>query len=124
MGAKSPKITPAQRELEALQLRTLMEQEREQNVQGAETALLQRRMMLGQLGYNQFLRPGFNTVLPVAGAATGVPPAQALGTTVTPDLVDPAIAANERRAKLAESASGFGSTFLAATRTLSEKRRI
>lgn len=119
MGAKAPKITPAQRELEALQLRTLREQEREQNTEAQRVAMLQRRLMLGTMGYNQFLMPGVNRP-----AAAAVPAAQAAGTTLAPDLADPAIAALDKRTRLTEMASGYGTQFAAATTALALRRRI
>lgn len=130
MGAKSPRITPAQRELEALQLRTLAEQEREQNLEGARTALTQRRLMLGQLGYNQFLNPqsqNFYRATDPADLVTqrqNLPAAQAAGTLMAPDLADPATAALERRERMMSRATGFGSTFMEATQALALRRRV
>jgi hypothetical protein len=121
LAAKAPKITPAQRELEALQLQALLEQQRNDNTQNAAIALNQRRMLLGQLGYNQFLTPGLNTVLP---PAANLPAAQAAGAPLSPDLADPAIAALQRRQQLTENARGFGVNFAAATQALALRRRI
>jgi hypothetical protein len=115
MGGKAPKITPAQRELEQLQIRTLREQEREKNYESARIAATQRRLLLGEMGYSQLLygQPDPN-----------LPTAQAAGTTMAPDLVDPATAAMQKRERLLAQATGFGANFAAATVALRRNQRI
>ena len=96
MGAKAPKITPAQRELEALQLRTLQEQARERNEDGFNQFTLRRRMLLGTLGMNLFAEPG-----------AALPTAQREGGILSPSLTDPATVAAERATRLSNIAGAF-----------------
>ena len=97
MGAKGPKITQAQRELERAQIRALAEQERERNLETHRVEDFNRRLMLGEVGQNILLRPRMS-----------VPTAQAAGTTISPSLADPAIAALEKQTAFVRMAEGFG----------------
>ena len=109
-----------------MQLRTLAEQEREQNLEGFRLADTQRRLMLGQIGFNQFMNPNALSVWRPGdpAPARNLPPAQTAGGTLAPDLVDPAVAALQRREAMLARASGFGSTFVAATQSLAMRRRV
>ena len=98
MAAKGPKITQAQRELEAAQQRALREQERERNIESSRIELFSGRLQHGLIGYKQLLNPGSN-----------VPTAQGAGTTINPSFTDPAIAALEKQAAYTRMAEGFGS---------------
>lgn len=113
LTAKAPKITPAQRELEALQARTLREQEREQNAEASRVARRRRRMLLGDMGYQQLLN-----------APPALPVAQTAGTVMAPDLTDPAAVAMQRREEMLARATGFGRGFAQATQAVRLATRI
>lgn len=97
MGGKAPKITQAQRELEQAQQRALREQERERNLEVNRVEDFNRRLLLGEVGQNLLLSP-----------RRSVPTAQAAGSTISPSLVDPAIAALEKQTAFVRMAEGFG----------------
>lgn len=96
MGAKAPKITAAQRQLEAMQARELARQERDDNVRAGELFTQQRGMMLGTLGENLLLDP-----------AAARPTAQVRGTIMSPSLTEPATVAAERERDLKQIAGGW-----------------
>lgn len=97
MAGKAPKITQAQRELERAQVRALKEQERERNLEVHRVETFNRRLLLGEVGQNLLLRP-----------RPSIPAAQAKGGTISPSLMDPAVAALEKQTAFVRMAEGFG----------------
>ena len=98
MATSVPRRTPAQIELEALQLARQQELQRERHTDAYRIIQTRRRLMLGDLGMGQFLNPN----LPVA---------QRQGQRMQSSLMEPANTAAEeeerRRALVGTFATNF-----------------